>query len=218
MPAAVRTLGSRAACQPAPALNPKLWTPRVGRGGIRATGRRLAGGMPLRSLLRSTRSLSYVTRPSRPHEPLRYRRRPRALVVSGTMRGWVGAMNADRRVRLWSLVVERAGGRPVRVEHVCIVAMSAAGVDRAAVAVALSASPRETMYASDPVAAEVEELTLTLGEGPGVEALTGGPAPVAHPTPADRPGRRTAFDPAAVNSGGGGVVATPVSVGGMPHG
>src|SRR2546423_13202271 len=177
MPAAVRTLGSRAACQPAPALNPKLWTPRVGRGGIRATGRRLAGGKPLRSQLRSTRSLSYVTRPSRPHEPLRYRRRSRALVVSSTMRGWVGAMNADRRVRLWSLVVERAGGRPVRVEHVCTVAMSAAGVDRAAVAVALSAGPRETMYASDPVAAEVEELTLTLGEGPGVEALTGGPAP-----------------------------------------
>src|SRR5438309_3848083 len=95
------------------------------------------------------------------------------------MRGWVVAMNADRRVRLWTLVVERAGGGPVSVEHVCTAAISAVGVDRVAVAVALSASPRETMYASDPVATEMEELTLTLGEGPGVDALTGGPALVA---------------------------------------
>src|SRR5205085_8253312 len=89
-----------------------------------ATERRLAGGKPLRSQLRSTRSLSYVTRPSRPHEPLRYRRRPHGLIASNRVRGWVGAMNADRRVRLWSLVVERAEGGAVSVAHVCAAAMS----------------------------------------------------------------------------------------------
>jgi len=124
-------------------------------------------------------------------------------------------MNADRRVRLWSLVVERAGGGPVRVEHVCNAAISAAGVDRAAVAVALSASPRETMYASDPVAAEVEELTLTLGEGPGVDALTSGPALVADLTAADCLARWPVFAPAAVHAGVGAVFALPLRVGGI---
>jgi hypothetical protein len=62
-------------------------------------------------------------------------------------------MNADRRIRLWSLVVEHAHSAPVTVEHVCTVVLSAAGVDHAAIAVALSASPRETMYTSDLIAA-----------------------------------------------------------------
>ncbi len=124
-------------------------------------------------------------------------------------------MNADRRVRLWSLVVERAEGGPVTVEHVCAAAMSAAGVDRAAVAVALSASPRETLYASDPVAAEVEELTLTLGEGPGVDALTGGPALIADLIAADCLARWPVFAPAALYAGVRAVFALPLQVGGI---
>jgi GAF domain/ANTAR domain len=124
-------------------------------------------------------------------------------------------MNADRRVRLWSAVVERAEGGPATVEHVCGVAMSAAGVDRAAVAVALSASPRETMYASDSVAAEVEELTLTLGEGPGVDALTGGPALVADLIAADCLARWPVFAPAALHAGIRAVFALPLQVGGV---
>jgi hypothetical protein len=124
-------------------------------------------------------------------------------------------MNADRRVRLWSLVVERAEGGPVTVEHVCAAAMSAAGVDRAAVSVALSASPRETMYASDPVAAEVEELTLTLGEGPGVDALTGGPALVADLIAADCLARWPVFAPAALHAGVRAMFALPLQVGGV---
>jgi hypothetical protein len=124
-------------------------------------------------------------------------------------------MSADRRMRLWSLVVERAGGGPVSVEHVCAAAMSAAGVDRAAVAVVLPASPRETMYASDPVAAEVEELTLTLGEGPGVDALTGGPALVADLIAADCLARWPVFAPAALRAGVRAVFALPLQVGGI---
>jgi hypothetical protein len=127
-------------------------------------------------------------------------------------------MNADRRIRLWSLVVEHAQGKPVAVEHVCATAMSAAGVDCAAVAVALSASPRETMYASDRVAAEVEELTLTLGEGPGVDAFAGGPALVADLTASDCLARWPVFAPAALHAGVRAVFALPLQVGGIPLG
>ncbi|OLB77019.1 MAG: hypothetical protein AUI14_17410 [Actinobacteria bacterium 13_2_20CM_2_71_6] len=123
-------------------------------------------------------------------------------------------MNADR-IRLWSLVVEHAQGEPVTVEHVCAVALSAAGVDHAAVAVALSASPRETMYASDRVAAELEELALTLGEGPGVDAFTGGPALVADLTAPDFLARWPVFAPAALDAGVRAVFALPLQVGGI---
>ena len=97
------------------------------------------------------------------------------ISVAARVFGWGGSMNADRRMRLWGLVVERTDGEPVAVEHVCAAMLSAAGVDGAAVAVRLSATPRETLYASDRVASELEELTLTLGEGPGEDAFAGGP-------------------------------------------
>jgi hypothetical protein len=124
-------------------------------------------------------------------------------------------MNADRRIRLWSLVVEHAHSAPVTVEHVCAVVLVAAGVDHAAIAVALSVSPRETMHASDPVAAEVEELALTLGEGPGVDALTGGPALIADLTAPDCLARWPVFAPAAVHAGVRAVFALPLQVGGI---
>jgi hypothetical protein len=82
------------------------------------------------------------------------------------------AMSNERRARLWGLVVEQGHGEPVAIAHVG----AAASVDGAAVTVMLSATPRETVYASDPTAVELEELTLTLGEGPGVDAVTDGPA------------------------------------------
>jgi hypothetical protein len=124
-----------------------------------------------------------------------------------------GAVNADRRVRLWSLVVEQAHGGSVEVAHVCAAAISASGVGSAAVAVRLSASPREVIYASDPVAAELEELTLTLGEGPCVDAFAGSPTLVADLTTADSLARWPVFAPAAAQTGARAVFALPLQVG-----
>jgi hypothetical protein len=118
-------------------------------------------------------------------------------------------------MRLWNLVVEHAHGGPVAVEHVCTAVMSAAGVDRAAVAVVLSATPRETMYASDGVASELEELALTLGEGPCVDAVAGGPALVADMGAPRCLARWPVFAPAAVHGGVRAVFALPLRVGGI---
>jgi ANTAR domain-containing protein/GAF domain-containing protein len=127
--------------------------------------------------------------------------------------GWGGAVNADRRVRLWSLVIEHASGEPVAVEHVCAAAIAATGVDCFAIAVMLSASPREMMYASDRVASAMEELTLTLGEGPGVDAFTGSPALVADLTSQECLARWPVFAPAAEAVGVRAVFALPLQVG-----
>jgi hypothetical protein len=123
------------------------------------------------------------------------------------------AMSADRRMRLWSLIVERAHGQPVTLEHACAAAISATGADSAAVTVTLSATPRETVYASDRLAADLEELTLTLGEGPCVDASTGRPTVVADLTAPACLARWPVFAPAAVQAGVRAVCALPLQVG-----
>ena len=122
-------------------------------------------------------------------------------------------MTAGRRMHLWDLLVARADGRPVTVEHVGAAMISAAGVDGAAVTVMLSATPRETVYASDRVASDLEELTLTLGEGPSVDAVAGGPVLVADLDAAECQVRWPVFAPAAVSAGVRAVFALPLQVG-----
>jgi hypothetical protein len=124
-------------------------------------------------------------------------------------------MDADRRVRLWGLVVECARGAPVELGHVCHAAITAAGVDSAALAVAVSATPREMLYASDPVASVLEELVLTLGEGPGVDALTGGVVLAADITGAAFMARWPVFAPAAAQADVRAVFALPLQAGGI---
>lgn len=132
------------------------------------------------------------------------------MVISpcGVAFGWADAMSTQRRMRLWSLVVERSRGRPVTVEHVCAVVVVAAGVD--GVALTVAASPWETLYASDPVVFEVEELTMALGEGPGVEALEGGPVLVADLDMPDCKARWPIYAVAAVEAGFRAVFALPL--------
>jgi hypothetical protein len=126
---------------------------------------------------------------------------------------WGGAMNADRRMRLWGLLVEQAHGGPIAVDHVCAVVAAAAGVDGAAVTVVLGALARETVYATDKVASDLAELALTLGEGPGVDAVDGGPALAVDLTGSDCLARWPMFAPAAVSAGAGAVFALPLHVG-----
>jgi hypothetical protein len=122
-------------------------------------------------------------------------------------------MNASRRMRLWDLIVEHASGAPVAVEHVCSAAVLATGVDHAAVTVVLSVSPRETLCASDEAASELEELALTLGEGPGVDAAVGSPVLVADLASPACLIRWPMYARAATNAGACAVFALPLRVG-----
>jgi hypothetical protein len=118
-------------------------------------------------------------------------------------------------VSLWSQVVERARGSPATVDHVGDVAIAVTQVDAAAIALALAASPRETVYASDRVAADLEEMTMTLGEGPGVDAVAGAPALAADLGEAYSRQRWPVFAPAAVGLGVRAAFALPLQVGGI---
>ena len=108
-------------------------------------------------------------------------------------------MEIDRRLRLWGLVVAQAGDEPASVPDVCAVTVAVSGVDAAAITVMLAATPRETLYTSGRLAADLEEITLTLGEGPGVDASAGGGPALA----ADLAGVRLPDPLAGVRAGGG---------------
>jgi ANTAR domain-containing protein len=124
-------------------------------------------------------------------------------------------MDADHRMRLWGLVVRCARGAPVELGHVCDAAISAANVDSAALSVTGSATPRETLYVSDPFASVLEELVLTLGEGPGVDALAGGVVQAADITDAASVARWPVFAPAAGQAGARAVFGLPLQAGGI---
>jgi hypothetical protein len=122
-------------------------------------------------------------------------------------------VTSERRTQLWCLIVDHAHGNPVEVAHVGATAISTVGVDGAALTVTLAASPRETIYANDPLASELEELTLTVGEGPGIDARTGGPALAADLSSAECEIRWPVFAPAAVDAGAQAFFALPLQVG-----
>jgi ANTAR domain len=129
------------------------------------------------------------------------------------MIGGVG-VDADRMVRIWAQVGRQSDGTAVSVGHVCAAAVAAVGVDGAGVTVMVSPRARETVYATDGVAARLEELQLVLGEGPCVDTFTtGGPALAADLGAAEYAARWPAFTPAAMDSGAQAVFALPLQIG-----
>lgn len=95
------------------------------------------------------------------------RGRRRTVSLDGT---WQPRVSAAGRRRLWALVLTHGNGGEPTLAHVCAALAEVAFVEGAAVTLATGATARVTVHA-DAVGARVEELTLTLGEGPGVDAV-----------------------------------------------
>jgi len=127
-------------------------------------------------------------------------------------------MTLGRRMRLWNAVVEHASGGQVDVVDVCVAAMAAAGVDDAAIVVALPGQRRETIYVSGPAGSDTEELMDTVGEGPGVDALMNGPVLVADLASPDSLRRWPVFAPSAAQGGVRAMFGLPLQVGAVRMG
>jgi len=123
-------------------------------------------------------------------------------------------VTARRVTRVWAQIGKQSRGEPTTVAHVCAAAVAALTVDGAGVTVMVSRTVRETMYASDRVAGELEELQLTLGEGPCVDAFNdGGPVLAANLATPQCLATWPAFAPAAQGCGARAVFALPLQVG-----
>jgi hypothetical protein len=97
-------------------------------------------------------------------------------------------------------------------------AIASARVTAAADTVTLQTTPRETLFATDRLAADLEELALTVGEGPCVDAELGDPALVPDVLAAESLNRWPVFAGAAAQAGVRAVFALPVQVGAVSLG
>jgi hypothetical protein len=117
---------------------------------------------------------------------------------------------------LWALVAEHAGSRGGRVDvvDVCAVAVTAARVSGAGVTVMTRTNSGRVVCVTDDVSARVEELQLTFGEGPCMDAYASG-APVLSADLGDQQALRRwpAFAPAAQEIGAAAVHAFPLRMG-----
>jgi hypothetical protein len=123
-------------------------------------------------------------------------------------------VTAEQAFRIWTLIAQQSQGAPVSVTHVCAAAVSCVGVDGAGVSVMLSTTVRETMHSTDVVAGNLEELQLTLGQGPCVDTFThGGPVLAVDLNTPEFFARWPAFTPAALGNGARALFAFPLQVG-----
>lgn len=122
-------------------------------------------------------------------------------------------MTSSRTTRVLMLVAEAAAGRggTADVRDVCTAAVLALPIDGASLSAVAAPALRHVLHTTDAISTELEELQLTLGEGPCVDAIS-----THHPVlsgdlsaPAAEE-RWPAFAPAACEAGARAMIALPL--------
>jgi ANTAR domain len=130
-------------------------------------------------------------------------------------------MAASRMSTVWGLLAARAVGRggPATAADVCAVCVATVAVSGAAVTVmgetgAGHAGTGHVICVTDEASEQLEDLQLTFGEGPRVDALAAG-APVLVPDldASEIAGRWPVFGPGARLAGAAAVFAFPLQIG-----
>ncbi len=130
---------------------------------------------------------------------------------------------ASRAETIWNLLAAHAasssGGGPASVADVCAVCVETVGLSGAAVTALGKSGPGHVMCVTDEVSEQIEELQLTFGEGPRVDASADG-VPVLVPDLGadDVAARWAAFGPAARLAGAAAVFALPLQIGAISVG
>jgi hypothetical protein len=125
-------------------------------------------------------------------------------------------MAEQRRARLWALAAQHAGTRHnlVAAADACAVAVAVAGVDGGWLSVMSDPVRRALIHATSPLAAELDELQFTLGEGPCADAFTSGrPVLVADLGAAGWQERWPGFSALGETAGAAAVFTFPLAMG-----
>jgi hypothetical protein len=126
-----------------------------------------------------------------------------------------------RPAAAWALVAGNAAaaGRRVSVADVCAVAVRSAEMSGAWVAAAGGRGPDFVICVTDPVAEQLAELQLTLGEGPCHDVLASAAPVLAADLGSEQSGRRwPGFAAQARLLGAGAVFAFPLTIGAIRAG
>lgn len=131
-------------------------------------------------------------------------------------------MTADSRsARIQMLVAEQAARRGARVSvmDVCAAAVAALPIGGAGVSAMSRTTASHPLCSTDDISERLEELQLTLGEGPCVDAFALGGAVLTPDLWADDVHARwPVFAPAAADVGAGAVFAFPLQIGAISPG
>jgi hypothetical protein len=126
-----------------------------------------------------------------------------------------------RSARIHLLVAEQAARRGARVAvvDVCAAAVAALPVGGAGLSAMSRAAPSHPMCSTDDISEQLEELQLTLGEGPCVDAFLRGSAVLTPDLLArDLQDRWMVFAEAALEAGARAVFALPLQIGAISPG
>lgn len=119
----------------------------------------------------------------------------------------------ERAVRVWAWIAAAAGGdAPVPIAALCRAAVRRLGVDGASVTAVSGPAAREPVFASDEVSARLEDLQVTIGEGPCLDEFRSG-SPVLIPDLESAGARWPGFAPAAGAAGARAMFAFPLQSG-----
>ncbi|QUQ68714.1 ANTAR domain-containing protein [Kutzneria sp. CA-103260] len=131
------------------------------------------------------------------------------------------ARDDDRLARVMAAVraLARAEGRPVAVRHVCQACASMVRAGGVGLYLIGDLWAGEPIYATDVVSERIMDMQVTVGEGPGVQALDG-LSPVLAPELTGIPSQRRwpLFAPAAVKAGASAMFAFPLVQHAIPVG
>ncbi|MFG3253203.1 ANTAR domain-containing protein [Streptomyces sp. NPDC048172] len=131
--------------------------------------------------------------------------------------GWDGQVGqAGRTGRVMervALEARRRGGQ-ADVRDVCAAAVDTLPVDGAGISLMSTPAMRHVLHTTDRISGELEELQLTLGEGPCVDVISSGaPVLTGDLSRAELRERWPSFAPAAHAAGAGAFFALPLSAG-----
>ena len=130
-------------------------------------------------------------------------------------------MTGSRPARIWGLVARQAASRGGRVSagDACTAAVAAVAVSGAWLVAARGAEAGHLMRVTDEVSELLAELQLTLGEGPGPDAVaSGGPVLASDMDEVEAVRRWPAFAPAACQAGAAAIFVFPLQVGAIRAG
>ncbi|HWR47963.1 MAG TPA: ANTAR domain-containing protein [Pseudonocardiaceae bacterium] len=128
---------------------------------------------------------------------------------------------ATRVDRVWGVVSAHADARgvPVSLRSLCQAAAARLPISGVAVSVRGDRVVCEVLCAIGPLSRELEELQLTVGEGPSLEVLAGGRSVlVGELDCAEQQARWPLFTPAAVQAGARALFALPLRIGAIRGG
>lgn len=125
-------------------------------------------------------------------------------------------MNDNEAIRVWAAIeaVAKVDGVAPTARHGCVACARHLGGVSVGLSILAGPAVREPVFATDTRAEELEELTLTLGEGPSCDAATErSPVLVADLSSTESARRWPIFAPAAVERGAPSMLALPLAAG-----